>query len=327
MQKRLLVVASLLVAGFAAHAQQQPQFSHYGFNGMYLSPGYAGITNRPEVTFLGRYQYLNYAADFGDAAGAPNTFLLTASVPVLALNGGIGAQVYRDKIGNTTVTNTALSYAYHIKLNSGKLGIGVQGIFNSIAQGDFRAKDANDPNVPIASNDKKLDAGAGIWYQGEKFYIGGGVNNLAASKYKFDSRNTLGVVQKESATLTAARHAYLSTGYNFELSPSFVLTPTAVGKLDFEGTGKTFSFEAGVRGTINDRFWLGAGYRHQDAVTGLAGVSFAKNNMLRLGYAFDLVVFNSDAKARTSHELMLGLRLAEIVPSLRPIIRTPRYSF
>jgi hypothetical protein len=46
-----------------------------------------------------------------------------------------------------------------------------------------------------------------------------------------------------------------------------------------------------------------------------------------LGYAFDLVVFNANARASTSHEIMLSLRLPEPVIHIRPAIRTPRYSF
>ena len=323
MQKRLLLATGLLALAFGANAQQQPQFSHYGFNGMFLSPAYAGITNHPEFTFLGRYQYAGYSAAFNDKGGAPQTFLLTGSLPVAAIGGGVGFGIHRDEIAAIKTLSAQVSYSYHIKLNSGKLGIGVQGIFNNINTGDFRAKDPNDPQVPANTSDHKFDAGAGLWYQGTNFYLGVGANNLVAAQYKFQAKD----VNNKQATLTAARHAYLTTGYNIEVSESFVLTPTAIGKMDFEGKGKSFSFEAGARGTFNDRFWLGLGYRHQESVTALAGVAFGKNNMLRLGYAFDLIVVDDKARARSSHELMLGLRLPEPVIRFRPAIRTPRYSY
>lgn len=325
MSKRLLLAAGLVVLAFGARAQQQPQFSHYGFNGMYLSPAYAGITNHPEFTFLGRYQYAGYSGAF-DNGGAPRTYLLTGSMPVAAIGGGIGFHVYRDEIAASKALNAQLSYSYHIKLNTGKLGIGVQGIFNSINMGNFRPRDQNDPNVPVNSTDQKIDAGAGLWYQGEKLYVGLGVNNLLASKYKFEAVGADGSKSK-SATFTAERHAYLTAGYNIEASPSLVITPTAIGKFDFAGTGKTFSFEAGARATYDDFIWGGLGYRHQEAVTALAGFAFAKDRMLRLGYAFDLIVFNANARANTSHEIMLSLRLPEPIVRIRPAIRTPRYSF
>lgn len=324
MRKRLLLAAGLLALGFGARAQQQAQFSHYGFNGMYLSPAYAGITNHPEFTFLGRVQYLNYAADFGDTGGSPRTYLLTGSMPIAAIGGGLGVQVFRDEIGVTKTTDAALSYSYHLKVGeSGRLGIGVQGIFNGIKKGSYRPKDEGDPNVPFNSSDRKFDAGAGLWYQGEKFYLGGGVNNLLGAEYQFAAKEA----GSNKATVTGERHAYITTGYDLDLSESVVLTPTAIAKMDFAGVGKSLSFEAGVRGTLNEFFWLGTGYRHQEAVTGLIGLALAKDKMLRVGYAFDLVVIDEAARARTSHEIMLSLRLPEPVIRFRPAIRTPRYSF
>ena len=326
MQKRLLLAAGLFALAFGANAQQQPQFSHYGFNGMFLSPAYAGITNRPEFTFLGRQQYAGYSAAFGDKGGSPQTFLLTASLPVAAIGGGLGVGIYRDEIGPVRTTSAQLSYSYHIKLSSGKLGIGVQGMYNSLDQSALRPRDAGDPFVPLPSNDNKFDAAAGLWYQGEALYVGLGVTNLLAAEYKFmgvDANGNKG----NTASITSARHTYLTTGYNIDVSESFVLTPTAIAKMDLDGVGDSFSFEVGARGTFNDRFWGGLGYRYQESATALAGIAFGKNNAIRLGYAFDLIVFDKDARERTSHEIMLGLRLPESVVRLRPAIRTPRYSF
>ncbi|MBC7447740.1 MAG: PorP/SprF family type IX secretion system membrane protein [Hymenobacteraceae bacterium] len=328
MQKRLLLAICLLALAFGVNAQQQPQFSHYGFNGMFLSPAYAGITNHPEFTFLGRYQYAGYTAAFNDKGGSPQTYLLTGSVPVAAIGGGLGFGISRDEIAAVKTLSAQVSYSYHIKLKSGKLGIGIQGIFNNISNGDLRPRDLNDPFVPSNSSDRKFDAGAGLWYHSESFYLGAGINNLLAAKYRFEARDAdNNKLPGTPAVVSGERHAYLTTGYNIALSEAFILTPTAIGKMDFAGAGKSFSFEAGARGTFNDRFWLGVGYRHQESATALAGVAFGRDNMMRVGYAFDLVVFNPNARARSSHELLLSLRLPEPVIRFRPAIRTPRYSF
>lgn len=329
MQKRLLLATGLLALAFGAHAQQQPQFSHYGFNGMFLSPAYAGITNHPEFTFLGRYQYAGYNAAFNDRGGSPQTYLLTGSMPIAAIGGGLGFGVYRDEIGVTKTLNAQLSYSYHIKLNSGKIGIGVQGIFNNISKGDgYRFRDPGDPQIPFNSSDRKFDAGAGLWYHSETFYAGGGVTNLLAAKYKFEARDANdNKLPGTPSEVTGARHAYLTAGYNIEASESFTLTPTAIGKMDFNGAGESLSFEVGARGTFNERFWAGLGYRHQESVTALLGGSFGKNNMMRVGYAFDLIVFDHEARTRSSHELMLSMILPESIMRIRPAIRTPRYSF
>jgi hypothetical protein len=90
---------------------------------------------------------------------------------------------------------------------------------------------------------------------------------------------------------------------------------------------KNYSFEGGVRATIDDKYWVGANYRHQESVSGLLGLSFAKDNAMRVGYAFDFNAFNQDARAVRTHVIMLSYRLPKHGLATRPAIRTPRYSF
>ncbi|WP_242926114.1 PorP/SprF family type IX secretion system membrane protein [Pontibacter vulgaris] len=317
MRKFLPVLLLVLFCQSASWAQQQPQYTHYGFNGLNISPAYAGITNRPEVLSIYRYQWLGYDATFDDG-GSPQTLLLTAHTPVRLLHGGIGIGLVRDKIANTTFMNAALSYSFHIKIGEGKLGLGIQGNVNNIKKGNYRAIDDNDPSVPYNSSDTKYDLGAGMWYESETFYAGGGVTNLLRSKYEFaDSAKT------GSGQVLGENHIYVTAGYNLPLVQDLVLTPTALIKHDTE----TFSFDAGARVTFNEKYWGGVNYRHKEAVSALAGVALLQDNALRLGYAFDFTTFNKEAKAPTSHEVMVSYRLPEPVVRFRPPVRTPRYNF
>ena len=298
-------------------AQQQPQYTHYGFNGLNISPAYAGITNRPEVLSIFRYQWLGYDATFDDG-GAPQTLFLSAHTPVRLLHGGLGINLVRDKIANTTFLSAALSYSFHITVGEGKLGLGIQGNVNNIKKGNYRAIDDNDPSVPFNSSDTKYDLGAGLWYESETFYAGGGVTNLLRSEYEFaDSANT------GSGRVLGENHMYVTAGYHLPLMQDLVLTPTALLKHDTE----TFSFDAGARITFSEKYWGGVNYRHQEAVSALVGVALLQDNALRLGYAFDFTTFNKAAKAPTSHEVMVSYRLPEPVVRFRPPVRTPRYNF
>lgn len=108
--KGLLLAALLMAAATPALAQQQPQFTHYGLNSMYLNPAYAGIKGQTEVTVIGRYQYLNLGNSLGDDNGSPRTGMVSASIPILPLSGGVGLAVYYDQAGVTKMTNAALSY-------------------------------------------------------------------------------------------------------------------------------------------------------------------------------------------------------------------------
>ena len=57
------------------------------------------------------------------------------------------------------------------------------------------------------------------------------------------------------------------------------------------------------------------------------GVSLFQDKALRVGYALDVTTFHADAKAATSHEVMLNYRLPEPIIRFKPPVRTPRYYF
>ncbi|MBF8963427.1 type IX secretion system membrane protein PorP/SprF [Pontibacter sp. FD36] len=317
MKKIIPAVLLLFICHLNSWAQQQPQFTHYGFNGMYISPAYAGITNRPEIQSIYRYQWLNYDASFDDG-GSPRTLLLTAHTPVRLLKGGVGLTLVQDQIANTRIQQAAISYSFHLNVGEGKLGIGVQGNINNIRKGSYRFIDEGDPNIPFNSSDSKFDMGGGLWYESERFYAGAGVTNLLRSSYQFmDVDNTGG------GRVVGENHIYLTGGYHLPLTNQLVLTPTALLKHDTE----TFSFDAGARITFDEKYWGGLNFRHQEAVSALVGIAMLQDNALRVGYALDLTTFNKVAKAPTSHEVMVSYRLPEPVVRFRPPVRTPRYNF
>lgn len=330
--KGTLLTALLLSAAVSpVLAQQQPQFTHYGLNGMYLNPAYAGIKERGEVSLIVRYQYFNYTPTF-DSGGSSGTGLITVSLPVPAVSGGVGLAVYYDQTAQTKMTNAALSYSQHIRLGAGKLGLGIQGLYTYLGKGVYRAIDPDDIKVPREGSDNKFDAGAGIWYEAPKFYAGISLNNLARSEYAFKSAGTMGTANG----YLAENHAYFTAGYNIDASASVVVTPMVLVKAVLPGTYSNknaannlnnYSLEGGVRATIEDKFWIGTNYRHEESISGLFGGSFAKDNVLRLGYAFDFIAFNQAARAFSSHEIMLSYRLPKPGLITRPAIRTPRYSF
>ena len=321
MKKILYTALVFACTAGGAMAQQLPQFSHYSFNGMFLSPAYAGITGDTELMLLGRSQWTGYDGSF-DEGGSPRTGLFTASIPIAKISSGIGVQVMTDELGPDRMLNAALSYAYHIKIGESKLGIGVQGgVMRMTKDGTkYRPNNPNDPNVFTGvANDTKFDAGAGVWFHNNRLDIGAGITNLTEAKYQLIADNDTAGIQGNS---TMARHIFVTGGYHIPVSENVTITPTALLKYAEE-----FSYEVGGRATFNDRFYVGAGYRTEDAITAMAGISFLKDNALRFGYAFDLVTFEKDSREPTSHEIMLSYRIPKIISTPRPPIRTPRYNF
>lgn len=331
--KKIVLASLLLAVAGAAQAQQQPQFTHYGLNGMYLNPAYAGVKQQVEVNVIGRYQYLNLGNSTPtDDNGSPRTGMVSASIPILPISGGVGIAAYYDQAGATKLSNVALSYSQHIRLGKGRLGIGIQGTYTRIGKGTYRAIDPDDVNIPANSSDGKFDAGAGLWYESPKFYAGLSTNNLFRAKYQFTGAGAKGI----GSQYLGENHAYLTMGYNIEASSSVVITPMVLAKAVLPGDYDTkskydnqhnYSFEGGVRATFNDQFSVGANYRYDESISGLVGYAFGADNRYRIGYAFDFIAFNQDARAFSSHEILLQLRLPKMLPLIRPAIHTPRYSF
>ncbi|MGV3540491.1 MAG: type IX secretion system membrane protein PorP/SprF [Rufibacter sp.] len=323
---RQFLTISCLLAAFFANAQQLPQFSHYSFNGQFISPGYSGASGQTELNVLYRYQWLGYDGTF-DAGGSPKTALFTISAPIQALKSGVGLVVMKDEIGAVDIFQAQLSYAYHLNIGAGTLGVGVQGGFTNMSKGGYRANDPNDAKVPFNSSDRKFDVGAGLWYQHEKWYLGAGVTNLLGNTYEFDSAPDQqgGNAARGQGIVTAEKHLMISGGYNWQLSSSVTVTPTAILKQDLNAG--VSSIEAGARATFNSKFWGELGYRFNDAATALLGVYLLKDNALSFGYAFDYTVIDAPDKSPTSHEVMLGYRLPKSKNTTKPPIRTPRYNF
>jgi type IX secretion system PorP/SprF family membrane protein len=323
MKKLLTLVVAIGALNFftpVASAQQLPQFSHYAFNQMFVSPGYAGISNFYEFNTFGRYQWLGYEGSF-DGGGSPRTGLFTASLPVRVLRGGLGLTVTTDHLASTRILNTQLSYSYHVTVGEAKLGIGVQGGMATIRKGEYRANQPEDPRVPFNSSDSKFDMGAGLWYQSDNLQAGFGVTNLLGSVYQFENAENT----SDRGIVTGERHIFLTGAYIIPVADILSVTPTMIYKHDLRSN--EFSFELGGRATYNDRFWAGLGYRHMEAITGMAGLYMLQDNALRFGYALDLTTFNTEAKSLTSHEVMLSYRLPVSPYATRPPIRTPRYNF
>ncbi|MDT4884857.1 Bacteroidetes-specific putative membrane protein [compost metagenome] len=85
------------------------------------------------------------------------------------------------------------------------------------------------------------------------------------------------------------------------------------------------SVEAGLMVTYNQKLWIGANYRNQDAGSVLLGTNLL-GNTLRLGYALDIVTTGANAKSGTSHELFLRYVLNPVKMGKKSVVKTPRYS-
>jgi hypothetical protein len=63
-------------------------------------------------------------------------------------------------------------------------------------------------------------------------------------------------------------------------------------------------FDGNVNLMINNKFWVGAGYRVQDAIVLQAGMEIIPN--MKLGYSYDLTTSEIKTYSSGTHEIVLG---------------------
>ena len=326
-------------------AQQDMQFSQYTFHKMYYNPAAVGIDPDTRFSLLHRSQWLGYKGE--DGGGAPSTQLFSANHPFAfpgshVNNAGVGLYFINDKIGPIRNVQAKLGLAYQIDLtgvadflNQSKLSFGVNfGIWNqSIDTDAYRYLDNNDQIIGSLESDRssqtRPDMNVGLmWLHNSGSYIGMSFNHPFRSTFDFDVQDDL--LQSE-----ITNHYYLLGGYFKELNESFDLLPNFHLQTDFNfttfniGSNLNYKLSSGnvAIGGLNLRQSFGEKgeatgqkrYSVDDLVL-LLGFETLKDktnsiNQLRITYAFDLITSGRDAKAATSHEIMVTYRLPTKTPT------------
>ena len=91
-------------------------------------------------------------------------------------------------------------------------------------------------------------------------------------------------------------------GYTFRVG-DFGIMPNLLVKYAFPTMPQ---FDAGVKFDWRDQFWIGASYRHDDAVSFLGGLSY--KDFLLIAYSYDMSTSNLKNYSNGSHELMVGVK-------------------
>ncbi|MDQ3395404.1 MAG: type IX secretion system membrane protein PorP/SprF [Bacteroidota bacterium] len=308
-----LIIGILFCSG-PLLAQQDAQFSQYMFNGIYYNPAFAGVEGVTQFTGVFRSQWTGYEPTLG-GGGAPTTQLFTLNTPILRLRSGFGFHAVNDQLGALSNQQIQVSYAYHLGLPNSKLSFGIRsGIFSkAIDFNKYRWNDPNDiNNLDSRVSDIKPDLAVGMFYRAEKLYAGVSYNHIIKAEFDFGSdalRNPL------------VSHMYLTAGYDYEYNYNLIITPSVLIKTDLN----TYSIEGGVMGTYNNKMWGGLNYRDGDSFIAILGYALLKDNSLKAGYAFDLVVRAQEAKRPTSHEFLMSYTLPVVSAGGKKIVRTPRF--
>ena len=291
--KKLLFI-STLVFGFslASFGQQIPQYSQYMLNDYILNPATTGQHDYWEVKSNSRLHWIGIT-------DAPRTFILSAHGPFRKHNMGMGGSVFADITGPTSRIGFYLSYAYHLKLSKSlKLGMGLSlGLLQYRIDGTkvtlYENGDPVFPNQMMTVY--TADATFGINLKHKNFNFGISLPQIIGNDLKF-------LENQEVTKSSLARHYMAMGGYTFRIK-DFGIMPNLLVKYVHPAPPQ---FDAGVKFDWRDQFWIGASYRHDDAVSFMGGLAY--KDFLVVAYSYDMATSNLKNYSDGTHELMVGVR-------------------
>jgi type IX secretion system PorP/SprF family membrane protein len=274
MKKILYFIAFSICLSSNLNAQQEAHFTQFMYNKLLLNPAFAGAREVSSIMVLHRSQWIGFD-------GAPTTQFLSFDSPIAGNRAGIGATIYRDKIGVNENLLANVSYSYSlIHTEKTTLKLGLQGAVKRYSY-NFNdpstiIKQTGDPSVQNAQGIQGINGnvGAGLYLNVGEFYVGASCPNIYG--------NTLGVKSAKEV-----RHYYGMLGGLISMGKSLALKPNVIVKV---ADNAPLSFDANLGFVFNKKFTVGASYRSGDKFSGesIDGlVHFQLTDKLGLGLAYD----------------------------------------
>lgn len=293
MMKTLYIIIFSFTASFL-FAQQLPQYTQYMLNELALNPAVAGKDEFPEVRSNSRQQWVGIT-------DAPRTYMLALNGPVRLKNMGVAMNIYTDIVGPTRRTGIDLSYGYHLKLEEDmflSMGLTAGVLQWGIDGNKLTLREEGDPSLSTLYQTTYVpNFGAGIYFRkNNQYHIGVSIPQLYQAPINIYNPNS------ESKIVS---HVLINGAYTFTLNEEFKVEPSFLIKYVKPSPA---IFDIGGRVIYKDEVWMGASYRHKEAVSLLVGYFY--KNYLMIGYSYDFLTTNIRNYSSGSHEIMVGLRFS-----------------
>jgi type IX secretion system PorP/SprF family membrane protein len=314
----LFIVAATIGINGTARGQD-PHFSQFYANPIYLNPAFTGTNICPRLI-------INYRNQWPSIPGAYITYNASYDQYFDKIRGGLGLLAMSDVAGEGSLTHNSISmiYAYRLQLDERErhnITFGLQGSYFSkslewekLTFGD--QIDARDgfvyltQNVPGNENIQYVDFSAGILYFSESFYLGFATHHLTEPANSFYD----GDRSKQFMKFTVQTGLEIKVGgagkgvyrdaYPY-LFPSLIYQQQQnFHQLNY-GLYYHFSpmtFGIWYRQFISSPEAIG---QYSDAVVLLAGFDYDK---MKIGYSYDITTSKLSNVSGGAHEISITLK-------------------
>lgn len=316
MLKCVLLLHVVFILGSKNGFSQDPVFSQFYANPIYLNPAFAGTTSMPKVHLNFRDQwpafnhaYVSYAASYDQYFES--------------LNSGIGVQFIGDNAGGGIYNTVAVGAIYSYQINFSDafaMKIGLQGDFHqkSLDFNKLLFYDQIDPvtgfydpgnnlnptgeTAPFDNNVSYLDVHTGVLAFTERFFFGGSVRHLTQPVESFGTDFSARLPMRYTVHAGARLGDLENSSNSVTLSPNIMYTQQD----NFRQLNAGSYLKLGY---IMGGLWYRYNVNYSDAVIFLLGV---QKSMFTFGYSYDWTLMDLGGQTGGTHELSVILNFDDL---------------
>jgi type IX secretion system PorP/SprF family membrane protein len=298
-----ILLALFIATGISLQlkAQQDPQFTQYFDNALFVNPAYAGSTGMLSATSIHREQWVGFE-------GRPSSTTMSLHSPLSYESVGLGLTAVRDVVGPLSQTMFYGDFSYSLKLTKkSKLAFGLKAGLNIINSetSSLLTTQAGDQNLlNNMRNRVNPNFGFGMYYHSPRFFAGISTPKLIEQSIDGTSTN------KEKRHYFAILGAVLPVSKDWKIRPTSQLKATA---------GAPISIDLSIAGIYSDKIWIGSMYRLNAAYGVFA--QYQINPQFRIGVASDFSI----TKIRKYNYGTFEVLLSYDFRYNKQGIRSPRY--
>jgi type IX secretion system PorP/SprF family membrane protein len=303
--KYLIILSFLLNISFDICAQE-PTFTQFYANPIYLNPAFAGSNKCPRIN-------MNYRNEWPNLSGNYVTYSASYDQYVKNIHGGLGALATFDQQGKGTISTAMLGliYSYHLKVNrkfSMLFGARASYFQKSLDRDKLTFGDMIDRRKgfiyntgdQIGNQNKQFfNASVGMVGYSKKMFFGLAAYNLNTPNESLITNGN----SPQKIRLTAHIGADIKIGSRSKYSKQTSLMPNII-----------YQYQQGFMemniGTYvkHGNLTFGAWFRNRDAFILSLGIY---TKAFRLGYSYDVTVSKlNNGVSGGSHEVSMGINLS-----------------
>lgn len=297
-----MVLLSTLLSVKQSYAQD-PQFTQFYANPLYLNPAFAGTARCPRII-------LNFRDQWPALSGMFVTYMASYDQHVNALQGGIGLMVMNDRQGHGTINTTRASgiYSYQLNVNrnfSVKFGGEATFFQKTLDWSKLTFGDMIDSRYgfiyqtnevqPEKTSAMGVDFSAGLLGFSKKYFFG------LAGHHLTQPQETL-IGEDSQLPLKVTGHGGAVLYFNERKPDDGYVSPNV---LFMYQRPRFAQLNLGLyvsKGPVVGGIWYRNG---PDAIILLVGLH---TDMIRIGYSYDITISKLATNSAGSHELSMALQ-------------------